>query len=190
MNNDTDAMAQALRKIAQLDGDGLPEHTPQAMVHIANAALANSCDLGVGCDEAGACYAMTDCETCCGSGEIVTDWERYKHPRDGDVGDEAVADCPDCDGNGKVEVPSLAAQDGLVEAARLRRLADDCSGYEPSLSALQRAAHDAAAIIEQMFGALKTARVYLTDFEGLPETDCNNPLKKIDAALASIEVKS
>lgn len=116
MNNDTDAMAQALRKIAQLDGDGLPEHTPQAMVHIANAALANSCDLGVGCDEAGACYAMTDCETCCGSGEIVTDWERYKHPRDGDVGDEAVADCPDCDGNGKVEVPSLAAQDGLVEA--------------------------------------------------------------------------
>lgn len=59
---------------------------------------------------------LVDCETCCGSGEVVTDWERYKHPHDGDVGDEAVADCPDCDGNGKIEVPSLAAQDGLVEA--------------------------------------------------------------------------
>ena len=59
---------------------------------------------------------LVDCETCCGNGEVVTDWERYKHPHDGDVGDEAVADCPDCDGNGKIEVPSLAAQDGLVEA--------------------------------------------------------------------------
>lgn len=59
---------------------------------------------------------IVDCETCCGSGEIVTDWERYKHPHEGDVGDEAVAECPDCDGNGKIEAPSLAAQDGLVEA--------------------------------------------------------------------------
>jgi DnaJ-class molecular chaperone len=41
------------------------------------------------------------CETCQGNGEIVTDWERYLHPHHGDVGDEAVADCPDCDGTGK-----------------------------------------------------------------------------------------
>lgn len=53
-------ITQPLRKIAQLDGDGLPEHTPQVMVHIANAALANSCDLGVGCEEAGVCYAKAN----------------------------------------------------------------------------------------------------------------------------------
>lgn len=32
--------------------------------------------------------------------EIVTDWERYKHPRREDIGDEALADCPDCNGTG------------------------------------------------------------------------------------------
>ncbi|MDH1268596.1 hypothetical protein N5C81_13295 [Rhizobium pusense] len=47
------------------------------------------------------------CERCQGNGEIVTDWERYRHPHEGDVGDEAVAECPDCDGIGKV-----SAQDG------------------------------------------------------------------------------
>ena len=73
---------------------------------------------------------LVDCETCCGNGEVVTDWERYKHPHDGDVGDEAVADCPDCDGNGKIEVPSLAAQDGLVEALEdaIAFMAGDISG--------------------------------------------------------------
>lgn len=40
------------------------------------------------------------CERCQGNGEIVTDWERYRHPLDGDVGDEAVAECPDCSGTG------------------------------------------------------------------------------------------
>ncbi|CAM4133514.1 hypothetical protein KESI111651_04175 [Kerstersia similis] len=42
------------------------------------------------------------CQECQGNGEIVTDWEWYKHPRPGDVGDEAVTVCPDCDGTGKV----------------------------------------------------------------------------------------
>lgn len=40
------------------------------------------------------------CDRCQGNGEIVTDWERYRHPHDGDVGDEAVAECPDCNGEG------------------------------------------------------------------------------------------
>ena len=35
-----DEMADALRKIAELDSDGLPTYTPQAMVHIATAVLA------------------------------------------------------------------------------------------------------------------------------------------------------
>lgn len=40
------------------------------------------------------------CTACQGNGEIVTDWERYLHPHEGDAGDEAVADCPACDGLG------------------------------------------------------------------------------------------
>lgn len=43
------------------------------------------------------------CETCQGNGEIVTDWDRYLEPHAGDIGDEAVAECPDCDGYGVVE---------------------------------------------------------------------------------------
>lgn len=43
------------------------------------------------------------CQTCCGNGEIVTDWDRYLNPLDGDVGDEAVAECPECDGYGLIE---------------------------------------------------------------------------------------
>lgn len=35
------------------------------------------------------------CERCQGNGEIVTDWDQYLHPTSGD---EAVAECPDCDG--------------------------------------------------------------------------------------------
>lgn len=43
------------------------------------------------------------CQTCCGNGEIVTDWDRYLRPLGGDVGDEAVAECPVCDGHGVAE---------------------------------------------------------------------------------------
>lgn len=44
---------------------------------------------------------MTRCETCQGNGEIVVDWSRYLNPRPGDIGDEAVEECPDCDGSGE-----------------------------------------------------------------------------------------
>ena len=40
------------------------------------------------------------CQTCHGNGEVVTDWDRYLKPRHGDKGDEAVEECPDCDGTG------------------------------------------------------------------------------------------
>lgn len=43
------------------------------------------------------------CKTCCGNGEIVTDWDRYLKPFDGDVEDETVAECPECGGYGVVE---------------------------------------------------------------------------------------
>ncbi|MCW1412184.1 hypothetical protein OLZ32_27935 [Rhizobium sp. 1AS11] len=47
--------------------------------------------------------AQVSCERCQGNGEIVTDWDRYKHPHKGDVGDEAVTECPDCGGEGVIE---------------------------------------------------------------------------------------
>lgn len=53
--------------------------------------------------------AGAPCERCQGNGEIVTDWDRYMHAHDGDVGDEAVAECPDCNGTGRV------SQDGARE---------------------------------------------------------------------------
>jgi hypothetical protein len=50
------------------------------------------------------------CTKCQGNGEIVTDWERYKHQLPGDTGDEAVADCPDCDGTGRISEEATNAQ--------------------------------------------------------------------------------
>lgn len=49
------------------------------------------------------------CKRCQGNGEIVTDWNRYLKPRAGDVGDEAVADCPDCCGYGSLDALKRAA---------------------------------------------------------------------------------
>lgn len=50
------------------------------------------------------CYieAALPCDACSGTGEVITDWERYLHPQPGDAGDEAVADCEACDGRGRV----------------------------------------------------------------------------------------
>ncbi len=57
------------------------------------------------------------CERCQGNGEIVTDWERYKHPHEGDAGDEAVTECPDCNGEGRIDAqPDSTA---LVERLNL-----------------------------------------------------------------------
>ena len=54
------------------------------------------------------------CTRCMGNGEIVTDWDAYLHPPK-DATEEAVADCPDCDGTGHV-VSAPAPSDGLREA--------------------------------------------------------------------------
>lgn len=53
----------------------------------------------------------TDCERCAGNGEIVTDWDEYISPPKGAPADHATADCPDCDGIGKVEAPAEAGED-------------------------------------------------------------------------------
>lgn len=52
------------------------------------------------------------CDRCQGNGEIVTDWERYRHPHENDVGDEAVSECPDCDGIGKVSAKDVETPEG------------------------------------------------------------------------------
>ena len=58
------------------------------------------------------------CQMCQGNGEVVTDWDRYLHAHPGDIGDEAVAECPDCDGCGKTPaalkpfIPQEARTDG------------------------------------------------------------------------------
>lgn len=51
-------------------------------------------------------WVQETCERCQGNGEIVTDWERYLHSHEGDIGDEAVAECPDCGGEGIIDMPS------------------------------------------------------------------------------------
>lgn len=45
---------------------------------------------------------MSYCDACQGTGEVVTDWDRYLEARPGDIGDEAVAPCPECDGTGQL----------------------------------------------------------------------------------------
>jgi RecJ-like exonuclease len=51
----------------------------------------------------------TECPICCGMGEIVTDWDRYLGQTVGD-GDEAVRECPNCEGFGTVD----CALDGTI----------------------------------------------------------------------------
>lgn len=66
------------------------------------------------------------CKTCCGNGEVVIDWPRYLHCQEGDIGDEAVAECEQCSGTGL---------DGDLFEAWISQLSEDVIegefGYEP-----------------------------------------------------------
>lgn len=76
-------------------------------------------DLGANAEPA----PMAVCERCHGNGEIVTDWDRYRHPHPDDKGDEAVAECPDCGGEGIIDVapsPAPRAPDIAAENERMR----------------------------------------------------------------------
>lgn len=82
------------------------------------------------------------CDRCQGNGEIVTDWDRYRHPHDGDVGDEAVAECPDCNGEGVIA--DHGAPEGQQEAVakvlhtpptvRVNEVLDEGDGFWRSCS--------------------------------------------------------
>lgn len=67
------------------------------------------------------------CQTCQGNGEVITDWERYKHPLPGDVGDEAVAECQDCDGQGTVDAAPTTQAAPAVELGALQA---EIAGHE------------------------------------------------------------
>ena len=54
------------------------------------------------------------CDRCQGNGEIITDWDRYMNGQPGDVGDEGTADCPDCNGTGRIDETAAAPDDGLM----------------------------------------------------------------------------
>lgn len=75
---------------------------------------------------------MQTCERCQGNGEIVTNWERYLEPHDGDKGDEAVAECSDCSGGGKIlELCIDCGQTATKPSPILNRMCqcrDDLSG--------------------------------------------------------------
>lgn len=64
------------------------------------------------------------CERCQGNGEIVTDWDRYMHEHDGDTGDEAVDQCPDCDGEGLVDLSAPAPAVTVAECIGLMKYLD------------------------------------------------------------------
>ncbi|MFG1332069.1 hypothetical protein V5F41_12555 [Xanthobacter autotrophicus] len=74
-----------------------------------------------------------DCQNCAGNGEIVTNWDRYLHSHPGDTGDEAVAECPCCDGTGKVSTapapPPEPAKAEVVEARKLLEKAVSALDY-------------------------------------------------------------
>lgn len=74
------------------------------------------------------------CERCQGNGEIVTDWDRYMHVHDGDVGDEAVADCPDCSGTGRIE--------GEAPLPTLQRIGQEFDAGEDELERIAAAIHE------------------------------------------------
>lgn len=56
-------------------------------------------DLGVNAEAAPA----ETCQRCQGNGEIVTDWDRYMRGNEDENGNEAVAECPDCGGEGIID---------------------------------------------------------------------------------------
>lgn len=71
-----------------------------------------------------------NCERCQGNGEIVTDWDRYLHGHEGDKGDEAVAECPDCNGTGHVDLPPVGKQRAVGDAMRWKAALQDIAEAE------------------------------------------------------------
>ncbi|WCK26592.1 hypothetical protein [Agrobacterium pusense] len=99
------------------------------------------------------------CDRCQGNGEIVTDWERYRHPHENDVGDEAVAECPDCDGIGKVsaQVQDVAGWQ-LVPAQPTEEMLDAYWGQTGESEAMRSRVHGRAKILYHVMLAAAPAK--------------------------------
>lgn len=105
--------------VARVIGEtaGIPNHIERARQVIAaldEARAAAALRAGPAGEEPG-----VTCERCQGNGEIVTDWDRYRHPHDGDKGDEAVAECPDCNGIGTVDRTAPAGVSAIERPERI-----------------------------------------------------------------------
>lgn len=88
------------------------------------------------------------CERCQGNGEIVTDWERYERPHGGDKGDEAVAECPNCDGEGK---HSLLVTDEMVTAGCIAAYGKDFPNWPDN------SIHDGKMMVSEVLRAALSA---------------------------------
>lgn len=75
---------------------------------------------------------IRQCERCCGNGELIADEARYLSPRPGDIGDEAVADCPNCDGRGEFTLGGFS--DLAPEAIAM--ILKDCAAFWETFKAV------------------------------------------------------
>lgn len=93
--------------------------------------------------------------------------------------------CLECDArNYHADLARRPLIERLQEAAnRIGYQADN--GCDYSLNDAN-AIGEAITAIRSLSGALKLARTFMVDFEGLPEWLADNPLKVVDAALASV----
>lgn len=60
------------------------------------------------------------CECCQGNGEIVTNWNDYLHPANREAEEKSVAECPNCDGEGKVSTAPAPRREAEGEAVAWR----------------------------------------------------------------------
>ena len=111
---------------------------------------------------------MDTCEECQGNGEIVTDWDRYLSPHKGDIGDEAVAECPVCDGTGVVDSPegSDGAMNAFTDLTDRRKLllfiSEEISSGMPLFSTVtiegcDRAAENVLTMLERNYQIAQTS---------------------------------
>ncbi len=127
-----------------------------------------------------------DCQRCQGNGEIVTDWDRYLHAHDGDKGDEAVAECPDCDGQGaSTPTPQgdVAASEGVYPHGEHCECASCCQQfYAQPPASIEDEARELLAKEYEVEGATHLAEQVRTS--PILSYAIKTPLRAIIAALA------
>ena len=172
------AHAAWIMELANLDDGGMQVIMTDAQAEIAlkaaiQAALAHQApvDSPVECEHCsrehtGECGPF--CERCQGNGEIVTDWDRYIHLLNGDVGDEAVADCPDCDGTGynsphqaPGEVVASANPSEEVLASAITHLSERDWIIQSPSPGVFRALKDGSSAEHDAEGILSLASIFL-----------------------------